>query len=77
MAEPINPNMSFEQNLASLMAAIYGETVRSTIHDALIQAFNNGGGGGGGGGNIKAMTQEEYDALSPKDPNTLYVIKPN
>lgn len=42
-----------------------------------------GGGGGGGGGNVSSneitnivvLDRAEYDALTTKDPNTLYFIK--
>lgn len=30
--------------------------------------------GGGGSTSIVVLTQEEYDDLDPKDPNTLYVV---
>jgi hypothetical protein len=40
----------------------------------VVTAVGATGGGGGGGLAVVSLTQSEYDALDPADPDTLYVI---
>lgn len=46
----------------------------SKVISAALNHLNENAGGGGGSSNIVEITQSEYDALDPKDKDTLYVI---